>query len=256
MDSGRRNSQYFFKFQRTFSCAGCSSLAGLAPTCSPDTKRGCNLIPPPLISGIQVICRNRLNTPLSMEKELCFEIVQTEASRSSHVGALHINIINMEDIRTTNMKRFWKDLCGHHGSMLTAENLALVFDNDGNIINGSCWTTQDFQDTTSVIIEDLDVVDEWKGRIEPRLLQRIFCLEDAKDVEVILVQILEQKLGEIGWLCDVGFCRVAYSEFFGLAKNPEYPSHAVKAHKDNSFKTQPIPIPGWATYRTSQNFTM
>lgn len=151
------------------------------------------------------------------------------------------------------------------------EKLALLFDDDGHIITGSCWTEKDFQNKTGVFIEKLEVADQYKGQVEPWLLPKIFHLEAAESVSLIIIEIPEQMLVEAEWLRDVslisfsahlftcwqvGFRRVAHSEFFALAKDPKHPSHTVVPHEDSTFKTQPVPIPGWATYRTPQNLTM
>ncbi|KAJ7933905.1 hypothetical protein B0H13DRAFT_1855763 [Mycena leptocephala] len=252
-----KNSKCLSIWPETFFCQECSSALG-SSIYSPQTHRpgGCFLMPPPSIGGIQVIFTGSRgqNMPPGVEKELEFQIEYIEAGQSSNIGVLCITILNMECIRNYDMILLNQNLWGKPLDGSAYKKLIVLFD-DGSIGTSSCWTTDDFKDQSMILIQKLKVQDPWKGLLEPWLLPKIFSLKAAKDVRFILMEIQEQEQGEIKLFRElqIGFRRVAYSEFFCLAKDP-HPSQAVKAKDDDPFRTQPVPIPGWA--HRNQNCTM
>ncbi|KAJ7680959.1 hypothetical protein DFH06DRAFT_1290636 [Mycena polygramma] len=256
IQAGQRDSICLSTIPQTFTCPQCAVLGGLGHhsssiTAALATTGNCFMSPPQAFSGLHIVYGGRrrkyTETPPYIEEHQ-FMLKLAKADGLLHqVGVLQIGVIKMESIwRTSTEQSFLRS-----NSMLTQQKLALLFNDPGKVTVWGCWDSSDFEDKTIILIEDLDVTDGLKGKIEHWLLPRVFFLEKAEGVDIILVQIPESELEKIHLFCEAGFRRVGHSDFFGRARSKSHPSRVLPMEKDGVYKSQPVPIPGHRSHQRS-----
>ncbi|KAJ7141169.1 hypothetical protein C8R44DRAFT_846995 [Mycena epipterygia] len=128
----------------------------------------------------------------------------------------------------------------------TLAKLAVFFNIHGWLSSNSkdeCWQGHNFQNKTVLLVEELVVCDRWREMVQPWVLNTMFHLDGAMEVEFMFVC---EKQMMVDLLHEMGFRRISNSQLFCLAKDHRHPSHTLSAQQDAPFKTQPIPIPGSA----------
>ncbi|KAJ7049928.1 hypothetical protein C8F01DRAFT_1180984, partial [Mycena amicta] len=134
--------------------------------------------------------------------------------------------------------------------------IALLFGDDGTLLNPSvAWNSDDFIGNVNVLwIKRFEWTTQ-RTTTEQReawlayILPAVFNLEGCKESEptfthaaILLVEASTIADNESS-LCVLGFRRVGNSSIFGLSRNSDHQSRAVRATADARFMTQPVLVP-------------
>ncbi|KAJ6507336.1 hypothetical protein C8R47DRAFT_1100967 [Mycena vitilis] len=229
---------------QTFICPQCTVLGNRSTRSSftaalATTGDHCFMTPPLDFSGLQIDYGGRkgryVETPPHIEELQYMLKLAKPGGLLLEVGMLKIGVIKME---STSHMTTEQNLLSSSG--LT---LALLFNDPRKAMPWGCWDISDFEDKAVILIESLDIADGLKDKIAHWLLPRIFFLEKAEGVDIILAQIPDSELEKIHVFRGAGFHRIGHSDFFGRARSKSHPSRVLPMEKDEVFKTQPVCIP-------------
>ncbi|KAJ7140498.1 hypothetical protein C8R43DRAFT_1017290 [Mycena crocata] len=214
MDALSQETRSIFAHSSTrFACSACKSCCSQAEEMTAKIgEKGCAFTPPSLFHGLHLTYDGNRRLTQATIKDFRMVIKLEEdwtIPKVLHLGHLHLHVLNMnficnppEPTTAFNVDIMHLPSVRNVPPESVVGKLAFLFETADHLFRTDrephetdnyphCWKLSDFEDTNAILIEEFNVVDGYKAELQRWLLPRLFFLDAAEGVSLILVLLNE-----------------------------------------------------------------